>query len=120
MGRGGVRRRSPPCGDPGSRLAGAPGPFAFADGDRLRRVLQVGGFRDVTLQAVTRAIRMGDDAEDVAAFITSLPEAKQLFAGKPRDKVAAATHSLRQGLEPYAGATGVVMNETAWLATAQR
>jgi hypothetical protein len=63
---------------------------------------------------------MGDDAEDVAAFITSLPEAKQLFAGKPRDKIAAATHSLREALEPYAGTTGVVMNETAWLAAAHR
>jgi hypothetical protein len=63
---------------------------------------------------------MGDDAKDVAGFITSLPEAKQLFAGKPRDKIAAATHSLREALEPYAGTTGVVMNETAWLATAHR
>jgi SAM-dependent methyltransferase len=111
---------APHVGIPDLGSPGAPGPFAFADGDRLRRVLQAGGFHDITLQAVTRAIRMGDDAEDVAAFITSLPEAKQLFAGKPPDKVAAATNSLRQGLEPYAGATGVVMNETAWLATAHR
>jgi hypothetical protein len=37
-----------------------------------------------------------------------------------RDKVAAATHSLRKALEPYAGARGMVMNETAWLATAHR
>jgi SAM-dependent methyltransferase len=111
---------APHVGIPDLGPPGAPGPFAFADGDRLQRVLQVGGFRDVTLQAVTRPVRMGNDAEDVTAFITSLPEAKQLFAGKPRDKVAAATNSLRQGLEPYAGATGVVMNETAWLATAHR
>ena len=111
---------APHVGIPDLGPPGAPGPFAFADGDRLRRVLQVGGFRDVTLQAVTRPVRMGDDAEDVSGFITSLPEAKQLFAGKPRDKVAAATNSLRKGLEPYASATGVVMNETAWLATAHR
>jgi SAM-dependent methyltransferase len=111
---------APHVGIPDLGSPGGPGPFAFADGDRLRRVLQVGGFRDVTLQAVTRPVRMGDDAEDVAGFITSLPEAKQLFAGKPRDKIAAATHSLREALEPYAGTTGVVMNETAWLATAHR
>jgi hypothetical protein len=63
---------------------------------------------------------MGDDAEDVTALITSLPEARQLFAGKPQDKVAAAIDALRQALVPYAGADGVVMNETAWLASAHR
>jgi SAM-dependent methyltransferase len=111
---------APHVGIPDLGPPGAPGPFAFADGDRLRRVLQAGGFHVVTLQAVTRPIRMGDDAEDVTAFITSLPEARQLFAGKPQDKVAAAIDALRQALVPYAGADGVVMNETAWLASAHR
>jgi SAM-dependent methyltransferase len=111
---------APQVGIPDLGPPGAPGPFAFADGDRLRRVLQAGGFHEITLQAVTRPIRMGDNAEDVTAFITSLPEARQLFAGKPQDKVAAAIDALRQALVPYAGADGVVMNETAWLASAHR
>jgi hypothetical protein len=34
--------------------------------------------------------------------------------------VAAAIDALRQALVPYAGADGVVMNETAWLASAHR
>jgi hypothetical protein len=59
--------------------------------------------RHSTLQVVTRPVRMGDDAEDVAAFTTSLPEAKQLFAGSSATRWAAATHSLRKALEPYAG-----------------
>jgi SAM-dependent methyltransferase len=111
---------APHVGVPDLGAPGAPGPFAFADGDRLRRVLEAAGFREVTLQAVTRPVRMGDDAEDVTAFITSLPEARQLFAGKPQDKVAAAIDALRGGLAPYEGADGVVMNEAAWLATAHR
>jgi SAM-dependent methyltransferase len=111
---------APHVGIPDLGGPSAPGPFAFADGDRLRQVLQAGGFRDVTLQAVTRAVRMGEDAEDVAAFITSLPEATALFAGKPRDKVAAAADSLREALGAYAGPGGVLMNETVWLASARR
>jgi SAM-dependent methyltransferase len=111
---------APHVGIPDLGPPGAPGPFAFADGDRLRRVLEAGGFRDVALQAVTRPVRMGDDAEDVTAFIASLPEARQLFAGKPQAKVAAAIDALREGLAPYQGTGGVVMDETAWLATARR
>jgi len=99
---------------------GAPGPFAFADGERLTRVVKAGGFRDVTLEAVTKPIRLGDDADDVVVFITSLREGRELFAGKPEAKVAAAVSALREALNRYAGPGGVVMNETAWLASARR
>ena len=63
---------------------------------------------------------MGDDVEDVTAMITSTDQAKELFAGKPQDKVDAAIDSLREGLRPYAGPDGVVMDGTAWLASAHR
>jgi hypothetical protein len=91
----------------GSRLA-----TAFADGDRLTRIVTAGGFRDVAIQALTKPIRVGGDVDDVIAFITSLPESQQFLAGKPADKVTAT------GLAPYAGTDGVVMNDTAWLASA--
>jgi SAM-dependent methyltransferase len=99
---------------------GAPGPFAFADGDRLRRVIEAGGFGDVTIEAVTRSMRMGDDVDDVVELITSLDQTKALFAGQPAGKVAAAVDALRQGFSPYDGPDGVVMNGTAWLASAGR
>jgi SAM-dependent methyltransferase len=111
---------APHVGVPDVGPPGAPGPFAFADGDRLTRVVKAGGFRDVTLQAVTKPIRLGGDADDVVAFITSLKEGRDLFAGKPEANVAAAVDALREAVSRYAGPSGVVMNETAWLATARR
>ena len=99
---------------------GAPGPFAFADGDRLEQTIQSGGFHDVTLETVVRPIRIGDNVDDVATFITSLPEGRQLLAGKPRDKVAAAVDALKDGFAPYATPDGVIINDTAWLASARR
>jgi SAM-dependent methyltransferase len=111
---------APHVGLPDVGPPGAPGPFAFADGERLTRVVKAGGFRDVTLEAVTKPIRLGDDADDVVAFITSLREGRELFAGKPEAKVAAAVGALREALNRYAGPGGVVMNETAWLASARR
>ena len=99
---------------------GAPGPFAFADGDRLRRLITAGGFRDVTLETVTRPQRIGDDADDAAAFLMSIAEDMQVFAGAPDEVVTAAIDALRTAYAPYTGPHGVVMDGTAWLVSAHR
>ena len=100
---------------------GAPGPFALADGDRVREILGGAGFSDVSLEAVARPMRIGDDVDDVTEFITSLELVRDgLFAGKPEDKVAAAVAAARAAVVPYQGPDGVVMNGTAWLVTARR
>jgi SAM-dependent methyltransferase len=111
---------APHVGIPDLGAPGSPGPFAFADGERLTRIVTAGGFRDVTLQALTKPIRLANDVDDVVGFITSLPVSQQLFAGKPADKVTAAVDALRESLTPYARPEGVVMNDTAWLASAHR
>ena len=99
---------------------GTPGPFAFADENRIRRVLQSSGFRAITVEALKRPMRMGDDADDVVAFITSLELVRDtLFAGKPADKVEAAIAAARAAIVPYAGPHGVVMNGGAWLVSAK-
>ncbi|MET0923235.1 MAG: class I SAM-dependent methyltransferase [Xanthobacteraceae bacterium] len=107
--------RAPDLGAPG-----APGPFAFADGDRLTQLLTGGGFGDVRLETLTRPFRIGRTIGDAVNFILSLPESKQLFAGAPQDTVDAAATALHAGFAPYAGQQGVVMDATAWLVTAHR
>jgi SAM-dependent methyltransferase len=81
----------------------APGPFAFADGDRLTRLLTGGGLRNVTLETVTRPVRIGRNTNDVAGFIMSLPQSQQLFAGTPKDVVQAAVTALRPPSHPTPG-----------------
>jgi SAM-dependent methyltransferase len=98
---------------------GAPGPFAMADGLRLRRVVEAGGFHDVTLGQVTRPHRVGEDEDDVVSFITSLDETRALFAGKPKDQVAAAVQGIREALAPHTGSRGVVTEGSAWLVSAR-
>jgi SAM-dependent methyltransferase len=107
--------RSPDLGEPGG-----PGPFAFADGDRFGRVVTEGGFRDVTLGAITRPMLMGSDAEEVAGMVAATPQGQGLFAGQPETKVQAAVAGLRDAFAPYARPEGVVMNGTAWLLMARR
>ena len=107
--------RVPDLGPPG-----APGPFAFADGDRLTQLLTTGGFSALTLETVTRPVRIGHDLDDAAGFTMSLPQGQQLFAGAPENEVAAAVAALRAAYAPYAGAHGVVMHATAWLVSTHR
>jgi hypothetical protein len=110
-----VLGRSPQLGTPG-----APGPWAFADGDRLRRLLTTGGFRDVQLVTATLPQRIGDDIDDAVAFILSLPESQQLFAGAAGDTVAAATAALRAAFASHARADGLTLTASAWLVSAHR
>lgn len=100
---------------------GAPGPFALADEQRLRAILDAAGFGEPTLDAITRPMRVGDDVDDALSFITSLPLVRDdLFAGKPPEKVTAAVDAARAALTPYAGPEGLVMNAGAWLVSAAR
>jgi hypothetical protein len=107
--------RAPDLGAPG-----APGPFAFADGARLTRLIEAGGFRNVTLESVTRPQRIGADIEDAVRFIMSLPESQQLFAGAAEETVASTVDALRAAFAPYDGPHGVVLDGTAWLLSAHR
>jgi SAM-dependent methyltransferase len=97
-----------------------PGPWAFADGDRLERLLAAAGFRDVHLEPVTRPQRIGNDVADAVGFVMSLPETHQLFAGAPEDTVAAAAAAVGAAFTPHAGPDGLVLNASAWLVTATR
>lgn len=100
---------------------GMPGPFALADPDRLRQILDTAGFDDVTIQETTKPMRIGDDADDAIAFITSLELVQDdLFAGKPEDKVRAAVDAAREALRAYETPQGVMMQGGAWLVTARR
>lgn len=112
---------APHVGLPNFGPPGSPGPFAFADGERLRRILEGAGFTHVTLDGITMPMRIGDDVEDVWRFIGSLDLVKnEMFANKPQDKVDAAVEAAKQAVAPFAGPDGVIMMGTAWLVSATR
>ena len=106
--------RAPDLGAPG-----AAGAFALADGDRLARLLDAGGFHEVQLETVTRPVCLGRTVADAASFVMSLPESETLFTGAPNETVNAAVAALRAAFASYVGTQGVVLDATAWLVSAR-
>jgi SAM-dependent methyltransferase len=61
----------------------APGPFSFADRDRVREVLEAAGFQDVQLQSVDEPVDLGGDLDEAYAFVRD-PRGHSWAARGPR------------------------------------
>jgi SAM-dependent methyltransferase len=100
----------------------APGPFAFADPERVRGILARARFADVELEPMRETLTVGGAAtidqavqfllEGVGPTTAALREADPAVRGR----VAAA---VRDALEPFATTDGVRMGSAAWLVSAR-
>ncbi len=95
----------------------APGPFAFADADRVRKVLADAGFSDVTLHAFNTSIGGSslDQTVDLAfrvgplgAILREQPELAPTVDG-----------AVRSALAPYETPSGVLMPAAVWIVQAR-
>jgi SAM-dependent methyltransferase len=99
---------------------GAPGPFAMADGQRTRSLLESAGWSEVSVQPHNDEMRMGRDPEDVVTFMLSDEMGRRLVDGKDPEAVKAGTEAALEALRPYARPEGVVLGGAYWLVTAQK
>ena len=102
---------------------GAPGPFAFADPDRVREILAGAGFSDVALESVRMPLSIGggNDLDATVDFVLRMgPTARAL---READDPALQPHvaaSVREALAPYQTAEGgVMMDSASWIVTAR-
>ena len=104
----------PPAPEPG-----APGEFAFADAERVRRILEAAGFRDIALEPYDQKIGGASLERTLDTTLQMGPVAAMLREASPetRDRVAA---SLRKAFAPFAGPDGVRMGAAIWIVTARQ
>lgn len=100
---------------------GAPGPFAFADPQRVRHSLESAGFKDVTLESYEAQLSMGgavnvEEAADFALEIGVVARLVMEASTEVRNQVAQA---IREALLPYTSAKGVQLGGAAWIVSAQ-
>ncbi|HEX8582066.1 MAG TPA: hypothetical protein VF640_07050, partial [Acidimicrobiales bacterium] len=107
---------APPPADPNR-----PGPFALADGDRLRSLLAGAGLVDVALDEVRAPARLGGSVGDALAFLGRSELARRVIDPAPPDAAARAWAAVEQLLAASAGDDGaVVLSGSAWLVSARR
>lgn len=100
--------------------AGAPGPFAQADADQVRRLLAAAGYDDVALEAAEEPFWMGRSTDDAFGFMGAGGLARGLLQDLDEPARRQALDTLRATLDRHAGPGGVVLGSAAWVISARR
>jgi SAM-dependent methyltransferase len=96
----------------------APGPFAFADGDRLRRILSSAGFNTIVIEKLDTTMGMGSSIEDAsteALNIGPVARAATELDEPAREKIRAA---IAGAFREYKTSEGVAPPAACWLVRA--
>jgi SAM-dependent methyltransferase len=96
--------------------ATAPGPFAFADPDRVRAVLTEAGFRAVSVDPFDARIGGGDIDETMVLIFRVGPLGAALRENP--DRADAVANLVRPALAPYVTEAGVLMPAAVWIVSA--
>ncbi|MEE8312666.1 MAG: class I SAM-dependent methyltransferase [Candidatus Binatia bacterium] len=100
----------------------APGPFAFADADRVSGILDDAGLDDVRVEAFEPDVTLagGGGLAEAATFITYLGPAGRALQEADDSVRAAVIESVTAAIEPYLKDGAVVMASAAWVVTARK
>lgn len=96
----------------------APGPFAFADPDKVRSILTQAGFREPSIDAVPTQMTW-DSVDEAHHFLTEMGMVGRLLQDQPEAKKTAVHAAMRGVLERHKVASGVRMDAAAWLVAAR-
>ncbi len=94
----------------------APGPFAFADANRVRAILLEAGFRGVSTHAHDASVGAGDLDESLELCLRVGPLGAALR--EHPDRKASLSGAVRQALAMHLSARGVQMKAAVWLVVA--
>lgn len=99
---------------------GAPGPFAFADDERVGRILSEAGFRDVAFEGIEGELLVGGagDLDRAVDFTLQMGPVGRVLADADTDSLARAREAVHTALGPHATADGVRMGYAATIVTA--
>jgi SAM-dependent methyltransferase len=97
-----------------------PGPFSFADEERVRRILTESGFTDIGLERVDLAldIAIGRGLEAAIETVLAIGPTSRALENQPKDKVEAATQSIRTVLASHQKGETIPLGGSIWIVTA--
>jgi ubiquinone/menaquinone biosynthesis C-methylase UbiE len=97
-----------------------PGPFAFASEARVTRILGEAGFSGIKMEQcdLSLDVAIGRGLEAAVESALEIGPASRALQDQPPDIRAAATHSIREVLAPFAKGQAVPLPGSIWLVTA--
>jgi hypothetical protein len=95
----------------------APGPFAFANPERVRGILEKAGFREIEIAAHDEQVGSGD--LDTMLAVCSRVEALGKILRENPELRTAALPAVRSAPAAHDGAHGVRLNAARWVVTAR-
>ena len=100
---------------------GSPGPFSFADTDRVRGILAGAGFEKIAFESVEQTLIVGGrgGVEQALEFLLNLGPLGAALREAGDDARPAVAAAVSEALTPFATADGVRMGAAAWIATAR-
>ncbi len=102
---------------PPAPVAGAPGPFALEDRDRVFGILKGAGFADVSIEPLDADVAWGD-LESAVRMALRLGPVAALVRGNPPMQDA-MIEALRAALAPHIGKDGVRLDSASWVVLAK-
>ena len=100
----------------------APGPFAFADAERVRGILADAGFTDLSFEELqdTVAVAGGSNIDQTVQFLLQMGPTGAAMRAAAAGALEAVTAAIREALQPYVEDDGVRMEAAAWIVTGRR
>ena len=96
----------------------APGPFSFADRNRVREIVEAAGFRNVQFQEVDEPADLGADLDEAYAFVRDLGVTHGLLNDLDGPTSERALANLKEALTRRTTPDGVLLGASSWLVTA--
>lgn len=97
----------------------APGPFAFADDERLRAILSSAGFSDIGVQRFDAAIFLGATPRSAAEAVVQMGPVSRLVREVGVEHLPVIVGAVERVLTPLASADGQVsLNGSSWIVSA--
>ena len=106
----------PPPPEPGT-----PGPFAFANPDRVRDILESAGFRDVNLQSYETDMDLGGATgiEGAVEFLLAIGPVATLLRESDEATRTRVADAIRKALAPYEEGDSVNLHSATWIVQAR-
>jgi len=97
----------------------APGPFAFADEQRLRTILSGAGFDDIDVQRFDAAIALGATPRSAAESVVQVGPVSRLVREAAAEHLPIILDAVERSLAPLAAPDGhVSLNGSTWIVSA--